>query len=135
MTTTEISEFKNTEFDGGVGGIRGRIGIVTLATDQTVGKQEVQRYMNHKTWDCILEFDLSSVLHPLGIGCHYSRIQMEDEVTPESLYNMLEKIGDSAKLLLPNKKMDVLAYACTSASATIGEDKIFHQLSKRQVFF
>ena len=74
-------------------------------------------------------------MHPLGIGCHYSRIQMEDEVTPESLYNMLEKIGDSAKLLLPNKKMDVLAYACTSASATIGEDKIFHQLSKRQVFF
>ena len=60
---------------------------------------------------------------------------MEDEVTPESLYNMLEKIGDSAKLLLPNKKMDVLAYACTSASATIGEDRIFHQLSKRQVFF
>ena len=49
MTTTEISEFKNTEFDGGVGGIRGRIGIVTLATDQTIGKQEVQRYMNHRT--------------------------------------------------------------------------------------
>ena len=80
-----------------------------------------------------LEFDLSSVLHPLDIGCHYSRIQMDDEVTPETLYNMVEKIGDSAKLLLPNKKMDVLAYACTSASATIGEDKIVHQLSKRQV--
>ena len=44
MSTIEISEFKNIEFDGGVGGIGGRIGIVTLATDQTVGKQEVKKY-------------------------------------------------------------------------------------------
>ena len=46
MSTIEISEFKNIEFDGGVGGIGGRIGIVTLATDQTVGCTEVYESQN-----------------------------------------------------------------------------------------
>ena len=77
---------------------------------------------------------------------------MEDEVTPDTLYDMLPRccilyivkpwvgkasytirIGECSKLLLPNKRLDVLAYGCTSASATIGEEKIFYQLSIRQV--
>ena len=57
---------------------------------------------------------------------------MDDEVTPATLTNMKERIGDSAKLLLPNLQMDVLAYGCTSASATIGEKEIFRQLALRQ---
>ena len=38
MSTTHFSEFKNIKFDGGVGGNGGRVGVVTLATDQTIGK-------------------------------------------------------------------------------------------------
>ena len=73
------------------------------------------------------------MLHPLGIGCHYSRVFMSDEVTAASLASMKERIGESARLLLPNLELDVLAYACTSASATIGEAEIFSQLGQRQV--
>ena len=73
------------------------------------------------------------MLHPLGIGCHFSRVLMSDEVTAASLASMKERIGESARLLLPNLQQDVLAYACTSASATIGEEEIFSQLGQRQV--
>ena len=76
---------------------------------------------------------MSRVLHPLGLGCHFSRVLMSDEVTASSLASMKERIGESAKLLLPNLQLDVLAYACTSASATIGEAEIFSQLAQRQV--
>ena len=58
---------------------------------------------------------------------------MSDEVTAASLASMKERIGESAKLLLPNLQLEVLAYACTSASATIGEAEIFSQLAQRQV--
>ena len=37
------------------------------------------------------------------------------------------------RLILPNKRVEVLAYGCTSAAATIGEETIFEQLSMRQV--
>ena len=37
------------------------------------------------------------------------------------------------RLILPNKSLNVLAYGCTSAAATIGEQTIFDQLSKREV--
>ena len=73
------------------------------------------------------------MLHPLGLGCHYSRVLMSDEVTAATLASMKERIGESARLLLPNLQLDVLAYACTSASATIGEAEIFSQLDQRQV--
>ena len=37
------------------------------------------------------------------------------------------------RLILPNKRVEVLAYGCTSAAATIGEETIFEQLCMRQV--
>merc|ERR1711988_1390893 len=84
--------------DGGVGGAQGRVGVVLLATDQT------------------LEYELCAVLHPLGVGCHFSRVMMEDHVTPDTLTAMKERISESAKLILP----------------TLGEEEIFRQLAVRQ---
>lgn len=114
MSTIKVNKFEGAIFDGGVGEEKGRVGIVVLATDQT------------------LEHDISLVLLPLEIGCHFTRIQMDDQVTPESLKSMTPRIGEAVKLLLPNKRVHVLAYACTSASATIGEKEIFEQLSFRE---
>ena len=101
------------KFDGGVGGQKGKVGVVLLSGDQT------------------LEKDLCSVLHPLEVGCFFSRVEMVNEVTPETLQSMRMRIGGSASLILPESKLDVLAYGCTSAAATIGEEKVFEQLSKR----
>ena len=101
-------------FDGGVGGEYGKIGVVVLSGDQT------------------LEQEMSTILMPLGVGCFFSRLMMENEVTPETLLSMKSRIGGSAGLILPELDLDVLAYGCTSASATIGESEVFAQLSMRQ---
>ena len=37
------------------------------------------------------------MLLPLGAGCHFSRVAMEDEVTPASLRDMAARIGESAR--------------------------------------
>ena len=37
MSTVSCSVFDGTKFDGGVGQRAGRLGVVTLATDQTIG--------------------------------------------------------------------------------------------------
>ena len=37
------------------------------------------------------EHDLCTVLHPLGVGCFFNRVKMEDEVTPDTLYDMLPR--------------------------------------------
>eukprot|EP00092_Neocalanus_flemingeri_P010712 GFUD01011538.1.p1 GENE.GFUD01011538.1~~GFUD01011538.1.p1 ORF type:complete len:289 (-),score=66.84 GFUD01011538.1:65-931(-) len=102
------------QFDGGTGGQNGKVGVVVLSGDQT------------------LEHEMSTILMPLGVGCFFSRLMMENEVTPESLRSMESKIGDSASLILPELDLNVLAYGCTSASATIGESEVFAQLSTRQ---
>merc|ERR1712106_297014 len=90
-------------FDGGVGGQHGKVGVVVLSGDQT------------------LEQELSTILLPEGLGCFYSRVMMENEVTPETLQSMKSRISGSASLILPEMNLDVLAYGCTSASASIGE--------------
>ena len=101
-------------FDGGVGGDQGKVGVVLLSGDQT------------------LEQELGTVLTPQGVGCFFSRVKMVNEVTPETLQSMKNRIAGSASLILPEMELDVLAYGCTSASATIGEEEVFKQLSTRQ---
>ena len=108
--------FKQTslcDFDGGTGK-HGKVGVVLLSGDQT------------------LENELATVLQPHGIGCFFSRVECENEVTPKTLEAMKSKIGVSASLILPELDLDVLAYGCTSASATIGENEVFAQLAVRQ---
>jgi len=102
------------ERDGGVGGKVGRVGIVVLATDHT------------------LEMELSTILHPLDVGLFFSRVPMVTEVTPESLASMRERISNAAQLILPGVRLDMLGYACTSASALLGEDAVFSQLAIRE---
>ena len=101
-------------FDGGVGGEHGKVGVVVLSGDQT------------------LEQELVTILAPQGVGCFFSRVEMVNKVTPETLQAMKTRIAGSASLILPEMCLDVLAYGCTSASATIGEQEIFNQLSTRQ---
>jgi len=101
--------------EGGVGGARGRVGVVLLAGDQT------------------LEYELSSLLHPLGLGVFFSRVSMCDSISSSSLASMGERISEAASLLLPGVPLHILAYGCTSASAVLGQDKVFSQLSEREL--
>ena len=38
MSTIKVNKFEGAIFDGGVGEEKGRVGIVVLATDQTLGR-------------------------------------------------------------------------------------------------
>ena len=85
------------EFDGGVGEQVGRVGMVTLSTDQTLGFKNVWSMITDNEDDVALEHDLCTVLLPLGVGCFFSRVHMEDTVTPQTLRDMTNRIGESAK--------------------------------------
>ena len=84
--------------------------------------------------DHTLEHELFTILSPFGVGCFFSRLEIDNKVTPETLFAMRDRIGASASLILPGTKLDMIAYGCTSAAATIGEEEVFSQLSSREEF-
>jgi len=90
--------------DDGFGG-RARIGLVVLEGDQTVEAELV-------------------ALWPEGVTAFVTRIQMEDQVTTETLLAMEERIPVAAGLLPTALGFDVVGYGCTSASTLIGEDRV-----------
>lgn len=92
------------ETDGGFGS-RARIGLVVLAGDQTI-EAEARR----------LNLD--------GVDWYQTRIEMDDEVTPETLTAMEARIPQAAALLPPAFGFDVIGYACTSAATLIGDDRV-----------
>ena len=90
--------------DDGFGG-RARIGLVVLENDQTV------------------EAELRG-LWPDGVTAFVTRIPMEDQVTPETLLAMEDRIPAAAGLLPSTFGFDAIGYGCTSAATLIGEDGV-----------
>ena len=46
MSSSIVTQYKKANFDGGVGGEVGRVGVVTLTTDQTLGKKLWKNLLN-----------------------------------------------------------------------------------------
>lgn len=99
------------EFDGGIAE-RAAIGVIVLATDQTV------------------EHEFRVLLNLPGVAFYESRIWNDATVTPQTLRDMDEKIEASARLILPGTHLDVMAFGCTSASMVIGEQQVFEKLHR-----
>lgn len=91
--------------DGGVAP-RAAIGLVVLATDQTI------------------EHEFRQVINLPGVGFYESRIHNANEITPETLRAMEGGIADATRLILPGQKLDVVGFGCTSASMLLGEETI-----------
>ncbi len=89
------------------------VGLIVLATDYTIED----------------EFRLILEKFP-AVRLHHSRIANIDSITPESLADMAGRITDCASILTPDSEIDVIAYGCTSATMTIGEEEVF-QLIRR----
>ena len=104
------STFRQVRFDQGRHW-RAKLGFVVLAMEQTI-EEDVFR------------------LAPPGVGVHFSRVQMANEVTVETLEATASKLSGTAALLLPDGGLDVVCFACTSASFVIGEDRVIQELSK-----
>ena len=94
-------------------GHRAAIGLIVLAVDSTI------------------EHEYRAILPLDGVALYINRIPFPNEVTPETLAAMEDELVDGAALIHPGRRLDVLAYGCTSGTVVIGEDKVFAKL--RQV--
>jgi maleate isomerase len=99
------------QLDQGLGS-RLRIGLIELATDQT-SEQEFRRL-----------FALP------GVDFYVSRIWNDATITPETLSRMETDIDGGMRVILPDLRIDVAGFTCTSGAMVIGEDKVFSLMRK-----
>ncbi len=92
--------------DDGIGSLA-RIGLVVLATDFTI------------------EHEFRKIFVEPEVGLFAARIHNDAVVSPETLSAMGPRITQTVNLILPDEKLDVVAYGCTSASMVMGEEKVF----------
>ncbi|MCU1364854.1 MAG: Asp/Glu racemase [Ilumatobacteraceae bacterium] len=89
----------------------GRIGLVMLASDYTI-EAEMHALVDRAP----------------GLGLFSNRIRNEDQITPESLRAMAPRITATVDEILPGGDLDVVAFACTSATMAIGEEGVFERI-------
>ena len=83
-----------------------KVGLLALSTDLTI------------------ERDFNSICHKLPLEIFVNRIHNENPLTKENLLKMYEQIEPVTEKILPGQKINTVAYACTSGTITIGEDKV-----------
>ena len=92
-------------------GSRARIGLVVLATDYTI------------------EHEMRILINLPGVDIYHARIANSPNISPDSLRAMEPLITATAELILPGDTLDVLAYACTSASIVLGTSTVAKNLN------
>jgi len=97
-----------TEFDQGRHS-RGKIGFVLLQTEQTI------------------EDDMFAII-PRDVGVHFSRVRISDTINVATLGRMVDGLAEGARMIIPDAKLDVICYACTSGSIVIGEKQVVAEL-------
>ncbi len=100
-----------SELDGGIAS-RAAIGLVVLATDQT------------------MEHEFRALIRVPGVAFYESRVFSDNDITPDTLRAIGPRIGPSADLILPSIPLDVVAFGCTSATMTLGEEAVFTEIRK-----
>ncbi len=83
------------------------IGLITLAND------------------VVIERELRTFLAPVeGAAVFASRIPLMLKLTPEGLRDMEAHIPSAVELIVPNDRLDVMVFGCTSGSMTIGPERV-----------
>ena len=100
-----------SELDGGLAS-RAAIGLVVLATDQT------------------MEHEFRALVNQPGVAFYELRVFNDNDITPETLRAIGPRIAPSADLILPGIPLDVVAFGCTSATMTLGEEAVFAEIHK-----
>ena len=91
-------------FDQGPG--KFRIGLVTLSNDYVTERD----FMNMRPCD--------------DVAIYTSRLLNTPQCTVETLQEMAPRITEATSLLVPEGRLDVVAYACTSGTAVMGFERI-----------
>jgi len=83
-----------------------KVGLIALSTDQTI------------------EGDFNNVCKNLPLDIFINRIHNQNPLTKENLLKMEKDLESVANKILPDEKINTIAYGCTSGTIAIGEDKI-----------
>ena len=86
--------------------INPKVGLLALSTDLTI------------------ESDFQSICQKLPFDLFVNRIHNENPLTKENLLKMYDQIESVTEKILPGQKINTIAYACTSGTIAIGEDKV-----------
>ena len=88
-----------------------RIGLITLATDFRIEK------------------DFNNVIYGKEIDLFSNRIHCYNPLTNQTLKKMADDITDVAKDILPDQKLDCVAYGCTSGTIAAGYSSIYDKVN------
>ena len=88
-----------------------RVGLITLASDFRIEK------------------DFNNVIHGKDIDLYCNRIQSYNPLTSETLRKMADDIPNVTKDILPDQKLDCVAYGCTSGTIAAGYQSIFEKVN------
>ena len=94
--------------------LKWKIGLVCLSTDLSVEK------------------DFYAMRPSMDMGFFVNRVEFVNPTTQENLIAMQPRISEAARLILPDIKLDSIAYACTAASAAIGDENVREVFKSRQ---
>ena len=83
-----------------------KVGLLALSTDLTIEK------------------DFNSICNKLPLDIFVNRIHNENPLTKENLLKMYDQLESITEKILPGEKISTVAYACTSGTIAIGEDKV-----------
>ena len=83
-----------------------KVGLIALSTDQTI------------------ENDFQNICNNLPVDIFINRIHNKNPLTKENLLKMREDLASVTKKILPDEKLNTIAYGCTSGTITIGEDSV-----------
>lgn len=100
----------DVRFDDGRNG-RAKIGFVLLPNEQTI-EHEMMR------------------MAPDGVGVYFSRGMMPREISTAALARMADTMAETAGRILPDDRLDVICYACTSGTVAVGEARAMAELEK-----
>ncbi|MBX2835317.1 MAG: hypothetical protein KTR35_00600 [Gammaproteobacteria bacterium] len=103
MNSVELAQHE-PRYDTGPG--KYRIGLVTLSNDYVTERD----FINMRPND--------------DVSIYVSRLLNTPQCTVETLQEMESKITEATSLLVPEGRLDVVAYSCTSGTAVMGFEKI-----------
>ncbi len=88
-----------------------RIGLITLASDFRIEK------------------DFNNIIYGKDIDLYSNRIKSYNPLTNETLKKMADEITDVTKEILPDQKLDCIAYGCTSGTIAAGYKYIYEKVN------
>ena len=88
-----------------------RIGLITLASDFRIEK------------------DFNNIIFGKNIDLYSNRIKSYNPLTNKTLEKMADDITDVTKQILPDQKLDCVAYGCTSGTIAAGYQSIYKKVN------